>query len=395
MEDLGRLELGPQLRRDGPGRRFVDAGEPVVRDDRLVLTLPVGRGAVGVEVVEQASGLVFLDVQTGEAEQSTAVVPGIDDLGLDAHVGAVEVRRHRELVDVEAERVEPADPLVDPPAFPGIEPLVARELLPQAAVALDDLLGDLDRVQPLGEEAARLEVHHLPGDVDPGQVEVVLALAVAEPIVQLAGLGVDEVGRPGSGVPAEERVGEGDVPPEEALEVQPGEQDGQRVGEAGRRPGPEVLAEEHAVGEGELQVPGHKARVEGLPVDVGAAADDGERLHRRQVQSAQRAQQPVLATGEVGGDLLDGDDPAGEVGEAYDVPGDAPGEGREDVRWPLGEGRRPGQVEQGRVGPSGGDVQRHGDLPSRSGRPTGRPGRRAPRRSPRRGSGPRCRRGRP
>ena len=79
---------------------------------------------------------------------------------------------------------------------------------------------DLERVGVLLEEAAGREVHQLAGDVDPGDVEVVLALAVGQPGVQLAGLGVDEVGREGARVAAEEGVGQRHVAPPEALEVQ-------------------------------------------------------------------------------------------------------------------------------------------------------------------------------
>ncbi len=75
---------------------------------------------------------------------------------------------------------------------------------------------DLERVGVLLEEAAGREVHQLAGDVDPGDVEVVLALAVGQPGVQLAGLGVDEVGREGAGVAAEQGVGQRHVAPPEA-----------------------------------------------------------------------------------------------------------------------------------------------------------------------------------
>ena len=76
----------------------------------------------------------------------------------------------------------------------------AGELLPQAPVAVDEVGGDVDRVEPLGEVAAGGEVHQLAGDVGLGQVEVVLALPVAQAVVQLARLGVDEIGGEGSRV---------------------------------------------------------------------------------------------------------------------------------------------------------------------------------------------------
>jgi hypothetical protein len=74
---------------------------------------------IGVQVVEEPAGLVLLDVQAGEAQQAAGVVAGVDDLGLDLDRRAAEVGRHRQLVDIEAEGVEPADPLVDAPAVAG------------------------------------------------------------------------------------------------------------------------------------------------------------------------------------------------------------------------------------------------------------------------------------
>ena len=73
-------------------------------------------GAELVEVVEQAPGLVLLDVESGQAQQAALVVPGIDDLRLDRHAGAVGRRLDRHLADVEAEVVEPLDALGDAPA---------------------------------------------------------------------------------------------------------------------------------------------------------------------------------------------------------------------------------------------------------------------------------------
>ena len=51
-----------------------------------------------------------------------------------------------------------------------------------------------DRVHRRVEQAAGLQVEQLAGDVDAGELEVVLALAARERLVELAGLGVDEVG---------------------------------------------------------------------------------------------------------------------------------------------------------------------------------------------------------
>ena len=117
------------------------------------------------------------------------------------------------------------------------------------------------------EEAAGLEVHQLAGDVDAGDLEVVLALPVGQRLVQLAGLGVDEVCRERAGVAAEQGVGQGHVAPPEADEVQPDQQHGEGVDQPGRGVRAQRLAEQRAVGQGELQVPGDQAGVQRLAVD--------------------------------------------------------------------------------------------------------------------------------
>ena len=125
------------------------------------------------------------------------------------------------------------------------------------------------------------EVHQLAGDVDAGDLEVVLALAVGEAaVVELAGLGVDEVGGEGAGVAAEEGVRERHVAPEEADDVQAHEQHGERVDEPGRGVGPQALREQRAVGQRELQVAGDEHDVERLAVGVGAVGDDGDAARR-------------------------------------------------------------------------------------------------------------------
>src|SRR5690606_34198999 len=108
-----------------------------------------------------------------------------------------------------------------------------------------------------------------------------------------------------------------------------------------------------AVGERELQVAGDEASVKGLAVLAHPSADDGERLDAGQVQPLEVAEHLVLPAGQLGLDLLDGEDAAGEPDEAHDMARDTPGEGREELLRPLLERNRPGQVEQGRVRPGG------------------------------------------
>src|SRR6185312_4858323 len=111
------------------------------------------------------------------------------------------------------------DTFLDPPPTALLEPLTFGELAPERAITVDDGLRDLDRVGGGGQEAPGRQIHQLAGDVDPTDLEVVLALPVGELGVALAGLGVHEVCRKGPRIPAEQGVGQGHVSPPEAREV--------------------------------------------------------------------------------------------------------------------------------------------------------------------------------
>ena len=93
-----------------------------------LLVLPVVRGRVGVEVVEQPARLVLLDVESGEPVQTARVMPGVDDLWADADGRAVQVSDDIELADVEAQFVQPADALVDAPHLLRLELFRCGEL---------------------------------------------------------------------------------------------------------------------------------------------------------------------------------------------------------------------------------------------------------------------------
>ena len=148
MEDLGPLELAAQLERhrldDGredPLEPLV--GERLVADGRAQVVL---QRHVLVEVVQHPPRLVLLGVDAREALQPSVVVPGVDDLGLDAHGRAAVAGADRELLDVVAERVEPLDARADAPALGGVDHLVAHELVPERPVLLDDRGGDRDHI---------------------------------------------------------------------------------------------------------------------------------------------------------------------------------------------------------------------------------------------------------
>ena len=84
--------------------------------------------------------------EPGERLQLALVVAELDDLGLDPDPVAVEVGDDVELVDVEAEVVEPLDALLDAPHLLGAELLLAGQLVPQRVVALLEHLDDVVRV---------------------------------------------------------------------------------------------------------------------------------------------------------------------------------------------------------------------------------------------------------
>ena len=224
-------------------------------------------------------------------------------------------------------------------------------------VPLGEGVPDGDGVDVLLEELAGLQVHELADDVDARDLEVVPALAVGELVVQVARLGVDEVRGERLGVPAEQGVRQRHVAPVEADQVQPDQEHRERVDEPGRGVGPQRLAEQRAVGQREREVLGDEHRLQPLAVGVGAAGDDADRLHARDVQASELAQQLVLAVGHRLADLLDRDDPAGHLGEPHDVPGDTAGEGGERLGRPLLERDVPRQVQQRGVGRGRGDLQ--------------------------------------
>ena len=86
VEHLGRLELALQLAGDRPHDRLEDAcASHSWATISSSASLAGCTAAVGVEVVEQAPGLVLPGVEPGEPQQPTLVVAGVDDLRLDAH----------------------------------------------------------------------------------------------------------------------------------------------------------------------------------------------------------------------------------------------------------------------------------------------------------------------
>ena len=243
MEELRRLQLPAQVPGDGAHCGLEHFGQPLVRHELLVLAELIRGGLVGVHVVQQAPGLVLRDVQAGQPHQPPVVVSGVHHLGLDLHGGAVDIGGHLQLADVVAELVQLPDPVRHPPALGGAELLHSGELVPQVVVAADDHRPHRYRVHLLEQQIPRLQVHQLTDDVHPRDLQVVLALPGGQGVVQLSGLGVHQVGGELTGVPAEQRVREGHVPPVEAEQVQPHEQHGQGIDQPGGGVRCEVAAE--------------------------------------------------------------------------------------------------------------------------------------------------------
>ena len=269
VEQLGRLELAGQVARAPPAtigsKTRASQSWATISSSSFCRSV---RGAVGVEVVEQPAGLVLLDVQPGEAQQPPRVVAGVDDLGLDLDGRAVDVGGDGQLVDVEAELVEPPDPLVDPPPLAALEATPRRSARPTArGSGRRSARTIVDRVDVLARAARRPRR----SISSPAMLTRAISRSCSRwpsdsVCVQLAGLGVHEVGGERAGVAAEQGVGQRDVAPVEAGQVQPDQQHGQGVDQPGRGVRAQRLAEQRAVGQRELQVPGDQAGVERLAV---------------------------------------------------------------------------------------------------------------------------------
>ena len=350
MEDLRGLQLAAHLDGDGVNGGLEDLRQPRVGHQLDGVLAAAGDGPIGLQVVEHALALTLLDVQAGQSHHLTVVVAGVNDLGLNGDVVAVGVGVHGELGDVVAHLVELLDSAAQAPALIHGEGLLGGEHVPQLGVAADDPVPHLNGVHGRLQQGAGLEVHELADDVGAGHVDVVEALAVREPLgVELPGLGVHQVGGEGPGVAAEERVGQGHVPPVEAQQVQAHQQHGERVDESGGGLRPHVLAEQRPVGQGVGQVLSDEHRVELLTGDAGAAGDNRRRMHAGRPQAQQVAQELVLAVGHGLADLLDRDDALREVDETHDVAGQTTGQRGEDLGGPLLQRRLPGEVEQRRI----------------------------------------------
>ncbi len=300
---------------------------------------------------------------------SRGVVAGLDDLGLDDDPVAVEVGDDVELVDVEPEVVEPLDPLLDPPHLAGREHLLRGQLGPQRVVPLRQQLHDLERLHVVVERVAGLEVEQLGVDVLAAHRDVVLAHALRQHRLELAGLRVDEVRREPAGAASEQHVRERHVAPVEVGEVQPDQQHHQGVDERGQVLRLESVREQAAVRQREAEVLGHQRGRQLVAALVGPAGDHALRDDGRQTHPLQVAQHAVLAEGDLLDRLLHGVHPLAQAHDPDDVAGEAAGKGYDVAVVPVLQRGVPGQRHDRRIRATRHDPQDH--APKASGRADG------------------------
>ena len=186
--------------------------------------------------------------------------------------------------------------------------------------------------------------------------------------MQLARLGVDEVGGERARVAAEERVRERAVAPEEAAEVEADEQLRARVEQPPAQVGHAAAGEEGPERQRVVEVPRDQDRVE----VAAALGDDADGLDDRHLVGGERAEQPVLAPGELDRQLLERvqlrPERAVVLDEANDVAVDPAHDLDEALVLPLGERLVPGQVEEVRVAGARDQLQPGGQLSRRGAR---------------------------
>ena len=332
--------------------RLEDLGAPAVGGDRLRHRVPLPSlelGAEPGEIVEHPPRLALLGAQAGEHQQAVAVVARLDDPWVEPQPEAAVLGDQLDLLDVEAELVQPVETLLDPVALVGSDQLLVGQLVPERLVAALQLDRRLDRVEVLGQADLGVDVEELADHVLGRDRQVVQSLAGRELRLQLAGLRVDEIGGERARVTPEERVRERAVAPEEAGEMQADEQLGERADERRAQARDRAAGEQRSVGKREVQMPGDQDRVEVGPAvrDDAHHLDHGHRL-RRQV-----TQQPVLAPRQRLGQLLERVDRVVVAREPDHVAADAAEELHEPLVIPVLERLLPREVEEvGMPGPS-------------------------------------------
>ena len=227
-------------RRVGSNTSDSQRSAPSARVERPLLE-PLEPGPVLAQVVHEDPGLALEGPDPGQPLELAGVEPAGRDGDPQPELAGSVARLELDLVDREAEIVEPADPGRDREPVVGAELDLGVELVPQPAVARPHALGGGDRlVELVGPLVVDREVRQPEGHVLDEDLEVVRALAVGQRGMDLARLGVDEVGLDLVAVAPEERVGERAVAPVDAAPMEVDEQRRHRVEQpvaVGLRPG--------------------------------------------------------------------------------------------------------------------------------------------------------------
>ena len=96
-------------------------------------------------------------------------------------------------------------------------------------IAVHQPVANADLVHLASQQVAGIQIHELADDVGPGQVNVVLPLAIRQAGVQITGLGIDQEGRESIGITQEKHVGQGDIAPVEPGKMEPYQKDRQGI----------------------------------------------------------------------------------------------------------------------------------------------------------------------
>ena len=192
-----------------------------------ILVTAVGRKVV--EIAEQVPCLPLRSLNSRHLLQSTrVVVPGPDARPHpqpSASVGGAEVN----LVDGEAEIVEPSNPLSDSIALVCPDHHFAVGFFPQPLVPTGHLIAQSGVSLVQANTSRRSNVGHAAGNVlHHHDVDVMLALPIAERGINLSGLGVDHDRLDRHRVISVQNIRERAITPEATSEVELHEQTGKR-----------------------------------------------------------------------------------------------------------------------------------------------------------------------
>ena len=168
------------------------------------------------------------------------------------------------------------------------------QFIPEFAIAALDGLHQNEWIQRLIQQTPSLEVAELSIEVGARNREVVLTLPVGQAIMQLAGLSVDQVRGERTGVAPEQGVRQRDVTPQEAVQMQPHQQDDHGVDQSVDGVLAYAAIEQRPVRQGELEMPSDQNRVERLALFINTSCDHTHRLDCGSIQSGKVPQQLVL-----------------------------------------------------------------------------------------------------